>query len=178
MHRDVAGVQGGPVLLRLLNRVLTGGRHPDLVPLSGVPQLPVSALPVLPGYTYPSARQIGPIQIPAIADPPVIVGVLCEGVARGDELPLATIELLRLQPGLTEPELDGVVARLAAAVGGEPSASTYGGTPVHTVLGLKALWLRMSVVVFRRRDDVVLVFSPNADSAWEVAAAYLDATAG
>jgi hypothetical protein len=166
------------VLLRLLNRVLTGGRYPELISLAGVPALPVSELPVLPGYTYPQARQVGPIQIPAFADPPVVAGVLLEGVARGEGMPVASIELLRLQPGLTGPELDGVVARLAFAMRGELTTSTYGGTPVHTVLGLAALWLRMSVVVFRRGDDVVLVFSPNADTAWEVAAAYLDATAG
>jgi hypothetical protein len=47
---------------------------------------------------------------------------------------------------------------------------------VHTVLGLTALWLTMSAVVFRRGGDIVLVFSPNADTAWEIAAAYLDAT--
>ena len=177
-HLPRAGhdVQGGAVLRRLITRALSGGRDPELVTLRGVPTLPVSELPALPGFTYPSSRQLGPVQIPAIADPPVVAGVLVQPVGRDGGMPTASIELLRLEPGLTEHELDGVVTRLAYGLGGEWSTSTYGGMPVHTVLGLTALWLTLAAVVFRRGDDVVLVFSPNADTAWEVAAAYLEAT--
>jgi hypothetical protein len=92
-------------------------------------------------------------------------------------MPLGAIELIRLAPGLTTPQVDGVVARMAVALGGETSQSGYGRTAVHTVLGVSMGFAVLSAVLFHRGDDVVIVYAGDADTAWDVAAAYLDATA-
>jgi hypothetical protein len=167
----------GVVFRRLLAKALSGGVVPESMPMHGVTELPLSVLPVLPGFTYVKSRQIGPHRLPAITDPPAVSGIALAPVARGGGMPSATLELVRLETGLSESELDGVVARMAAGMGASVSVSTYGSTPVHTVLDIRVLMLQMSAVVFRRGDDVILVFAPNADEAWAIAAAYLDATA-
>jgi hypothetical protein len=149
------------------------GESSGTAPAGRYPNLPQSELPELAGYEYVPLQQSEQLEPPPIAHPPAIEAVALAAVAkRGDPMPGASVEVVRLKRGLADDELDGVVTRMAKALGGdEPKTSRLEGETVRTVGGLP-----VAAVVFHRGDDVVLVFSPDAAEARRIATAYLAAT--